>query len=83
MGRPAAWWERPKDDSKAEYEVSVRKARQKLIEHSQAAMHVEFHTIPLYLYAAYSVIPDHGGPASKARFAILGEPFPLYSVTQL
>ena len=35
-------------------------------------MMIEFTTIPLYLYAVYSIIRDNGGPGSKARFSILG-----------
>ncbi len=44
-----------------------------LLEHGKAAMTIEFATIPLYLYAAYSIIPDNGESGTKARSALLGK----------
>lgn len=43
-----------------------------LRKHARAAMIVEFTTIPLYLYAVWSIKPDNGGPGTKARYSILG-----------
>ncbi|OBZ79329.1 hypothetical protein A0H81_00194 [Grifola frondosa] len=42
-----------------------------LIQHMQSAMQVELSTIPLYICALNSIIPDNGGPSSNARVSIL------------
>ena len=42
-----------------------------LVQHAKAAMLIEFNTIPLYLYAVYSIMRDNGGPGTKARYSIL------------
>jgi len=46
--------------------------RYRLQQHAKAAMQIEFTTIPLYLYATWSIKQDNGGAGTKARYAILG-----------
>ena len=48
-------------------------AVEELKRHARAAVAIEFTTIPMYLYATWSIRSDNGGPGSKARYCILGK----------
>ena len=56
----------------AETDPAVKAAVEILIQHARAAVAIEFTTIPMYLYATWSIKGDNGGPGSKARYCILG-----------
>ena len=64
---PHARWAEPADYGAKEDSVETLKA------HARAAVAIEFTTIPLYLYATWSIKGDQGGPGSKARYSILGK----------
>lgn len=58
----------PSDESSAVGGLEDLKA------HATAAVAIEFTTIPMYLYATWSIMLDNGGPGTKARYALLGLP---------
>ena len=67
---PHARWVQPAEDEAKEDPVETLKA------HARAAVAIEFTTIPLYLYATWSIKGDQGGPGSKARYSLLGKYHP-------
>ncbi|THG99020.1 hypothetical protein EW026_g3264 [Hermanssonia centrifuga] len=69
-GPPKEWG--PPNKEAAKDDLWRKACVEALLQHGKAAMTIEFHTIPLYLYAAYSIIRDNGGSGTKARYAILG-----------
>lgn len=68
-GPPSEWLPEEPVDGKKPLDLALSNLRA----HIRAAMAIEFTTIPLYLYAVWSIKPDNGGHGTKARYAILGE----------
>ncbi len=79
-GPPKEWG--PPNKEAAKDDLWRKACVEALLQHGKAAMTIEFHTIPLYLYAAYSIIRDNGGSGTKARYAILGKLFALSTYTR-
>lgn len=78
---PPSQWLPPNPEQPENRKKAYDEGQQKLLGYAKGAMNIEFHTIPLYLYAAYSIIRDNGGPGTKARYSLLGMYFTITSVS--
>lgn len=74
-GPPERWLPRRGHSNQPDETIPYETALRDLREHAKAAMTIEFTTIPLYLYAQFSIVSDNGGFGSKSRFSILGTSF--------